>query len=361
MRVLVTGAGGFIGGRVVEVLHESGDVEVRAGVRRWSTAARIGRLPVEIVQCDMMEPDQIRAAVSDVDAIVHCARGPGEITVLGTRNMLEAASGAGVGRFVHISTIDVYGGAEGEIPEDTAYGRTGAEYGDSKIRAEEECWRYSKEGLAISILRPTIVYGPFSALWTEEFAERLQVAPWPFPPEVSQGICNLVYVDDLVAAIRLALTEEGAVGQAFNVNGPERPTWNEYFHALHAAMGLPPIRTQSNMASAFQALYMKPVRAAAKFGLKHFGDQIMGLYKKSDLAKKVMKTAEGQIRKSPTTGEFRLYSKRASFPTDKARELIGYEPVVDMARGIELSVQWLRHSGFLPVDPWTPEGEAGTA
>ena len=52
-RVLVTGAGGFIGGRIVEVLHELNPGSVRAGVRRWSSAARIGRLPVEILQCDI--------------------------------------------------------------------------------------------------------------------------------------------------------------------------------------------------------------------------------------------------------------------------------------------------------------------
>ncbi len=352
MKILVTGAGGFIGGRVVEVLHEARFAEVRAGIHRWSTAARIGRLPVEIVQCDMMEPAQVYRALEGVDGVVHCARGAGPVTVTGTRNLLQGASDAGVRRFVHISTIAVYGDASGEVDETVSYGRTGAEYGESKIDAEEACWDSSERGLEVAVLRPTIVYGPFSALWTEEFAERLQVKPWPFPPALCAGTCNLVYVDDLVAAVRLALTRDGAVGQAFNVNGPDRPSWNQYFRALNEAMALPPIQTQTPSLSKLMAWAMKPVRVGARFGLDHFGDQIMGLYKRSEVAKKAMKTAEGLIRNSPTTGEFDLYSRQVSFPTAKARDLIGYEPAVNMDRGVELSAQWLRHSGFLPQGSW---------
>ena len=347
MTTLVTGAGGFVGGRVVEVLEADAPGSVRAAIRRWSTAARIGRLPVEIVQCDIMDPAQVRDALVGVDRIIHCAVGPGRVNVEGTRTLLEGALEAGVERVVHVSTMDVYGDATGDLPEDRPLLRVGADYGDSKIGAEEVCRSFVERGLAVSIIRPTIIYGPFSALWTEEFAERLQVRPWPFPRELCSGTCNLVYVDDVVAGIRLALDRPEAVGEAFNINGPDRPTWFEYFVALNDAMGLPELQAQSSTASTLVAWGMKPVRATAKFALNRFGDQIMALYKSSEVAKKVMKGAEGLIRKSPTTGEFDLYGKVLSAPTDKAERLLGYRPAVDMAEGIERSVQWLRHSGFL--------------
>ena len=79
--ILVTGAGGFIGGRVVEVLHGLPGRSVRASVRRWSSAVRIGRLPVEIVLCDMTDPKQVRTAMEGIGAVVHCAYGDRQATV----------------------------------------------------------------------------------------------------------------------------------------------------------------------------------------------------------------------------------------------------------------------------------------
>jgi nucleoside-diphosphate-sugar epimerase len=353
-KVLVTGAGGFIGSRIVEMLHEMGFATVRAGVRRWAAAARIGRFPVEIVQCDVTDEAQVRLAMQGVDWVVHCAVGPREVTVQGTENVLRAAREAGVKRVVHLSTIDVYGEVVGDTTEDATLTPTGNAYGDSKIEAEQVCRRYQAEGLPVAILRPSIVYGPYSALWTIEFAERLQVHPWPFAKDFCQGICNLVYVDDLVHAVMLGLTRPEAVGQAFNINGPDRPTWHAYFEALNNAMGLPPLVPKARTASTLSAWTMQPVRAAAKFALRHFQAPIMGMYQRYDLAKKVMKLAEGMIKKAPTTNEFRLFSKVGRFPTGKAERLLGYRPQFDMADGIAMSVQWLRHHGFIKAKVQSP-------
>src|SRR3990170_1568647 len=127
--VFITGAGGFIGGRLAEVLHCSGWPAVCAGVRRWSSAARVGRLPIDIVRCDVTDAKQVHAALDGVSAVVHCAAGSRDVTVDGTRNMLEAAFAHGVERFVHVSTIDVYGNSLGEVYEDSPYRYTGSQYG----------------------------------------------------------------------------------------------------------------------------------------------------------------------------------------------------------------------------------------
>ncbi len=349
-KVLVTGAGGFIGSRIVEMMHGMGFATVRAGVRRWAAAARIGRFPVEIVRCDVTDEAQVRAATHGVDWVVHCAVGPREVTIQGTENVMRAAREAGVKRVVHFSTIDVYGDVVGETAEDAPLTPTGNAYGDSKIAAEQICRRYQAEGLPVVILRPSIVYGPYSAQWTIEFAERLQVHPWPFAKEFCQGICNLVYVDDLVHAVMLALTRPAAVGEVFNINGPDRPTWHGYFEALNNAMGLPPLVPQARAASALSAWAMQPVRAAAKFALRHFQAPIMTIYQRYDLAKKVMKLAERMIKKSPTSNEFRLFSKSGRFATTKAERVLGYRARFSMEDGISMSVQWLFHHGFIKAN-----------
>lgn len=354
--ILVTGAGGFIGGRVVEVLHGLPGISVRASVRRWSSAVRIGRLPVEIVLCDITQPGDVRRAMEGTGAVVHCAYGDPHTTVEGTRAVLQAALEAGADRFVHLSTMEVYGDVEGDVREDAPLQRTGWPYRDSKIEAELLCRRYMDHGLAVSILRPTIVYGPFSRDWTASFAERL-VAGGGFPGrEDCQGTCNVLYVDDLVAAIVLALSRKEAVGEAFNINGDERLTWWQYLNDLSRAIGLPPLNGGHRLARRVRSAALAPVRTTARKMLDRFQKPIMALYQRSPVAQRLMRSVEGVIRRTPAPTEYRLFRRKVYLPVDKARELLGYRSQFPAARGVALSASWLRHHGFLGVAEAAPEG-----
>ena len=346
-RIFVTGAGGFIGGRIVEVLQSAGRGPVRAGVRRWASAPQIGRLPVEIVQCDIRDLASARRAIAGCSAVVHCAVGDRAATVEGTRNVLQVALDEKVERVVHVSTIDVYGGALGTVREDSPLVRTGAPYGDTKIEAEEVVAEFRAKGLPVTILRPTIVYGPGSASWTVEFAERLQGGQWMLAAKDTSGRCNLVYVDDVVQAVLRALALPKPSNEAYNVNGADDVTWHAYFQALNDAMGLPPMVPASRARSHLVAGVMAPVKKTAKWALKKFPGLVMGLYQRSAIAKRLMKGAESVIRQSPSAGEFRLYSLVSEYPTAKAEQDLGYQPAFSMSDGITLSVQWLAHAGYL--------------
>lgn len=347
--VLITGAAGFIGARICEIMHGSGYAKVRAGVHRWNSAARVGRLPIEIVLCNVLDKKQLGAAMKDVNRVVHCAVGSSEVNVQGTRNVLQAALDGGVKRIVHVSSIDVYGNIRGTIDESYPLKRSGMTYGDSKIAAEEAVCEYLSRGLSVSILRPTIVYGPFSTLWTVRPAEWMISHSWLIAEELVQGTCNLVYVDDLVQAIILAMDRKAAVGESFNVNGPDRPSWSEYFHALNDGLELPPLNPAGKCISRLSAELMMPVRRTAKWFLANYEKPIKSLYERLEIARQIMKYAEGTIRKTPTTVDFTLYSKVLDFPTDKATKLLDYKPRFDMAKGIRLSVAWLRHHRYQKV------------
>jgi nucleoside-diphosphate-sugar epimerase len=346
-KVLVTGAGGFIGGRVTEALFQLDRFEVVAGLRRWSTAVRIGRYPIDPIQCDLLDPDQLRRAVEGIDRIVHCAAGNRRVTVEGTRNLLAAAKEAGVRRVVHLSTIDVYGRAEGIVTEETPYERTGREYGDSKIEAEEVCRAFAGEGLEVVILRPTIVYGPFSDSWTIQFAERLAQGAWLLPKEACQGTCNLVYVDDLVRAIVLALEASGVSGSAFNVNGPERPTWQAYVEALNGALGLPELAPPPPDSARRKTRFVEPVRKAVKAAFYRFEKPVVALYQRSRVARAFMKWTQSTLRKVPSPAEYDLYGRTVDVSGKRAEDGLGYRPQFGMKRGVELSAEWLLHEGVV--------------
>ncbi len=349
-RVLVTGAGGFIGGRAVEVLHHLG-IDVRAGVRRWSSSARIGRLPIQIVQCNLANPRSLDDACDGVTAVVHCAVNlqPVPEAELQMRNLLDAAARQGVGRFVHLSTMEVYGEPSGDVDEQHGFAAAGGHnhYARLKIRLEQVCREYLDRGFPIVILRPTIVYGPFSESWTVEVAQRLLSSSWSLPEEATQGTCNLVYVDDLMGAILLALRSDRAVGEAFNVNGGERLTWNDYFCALGVALGLERLRRRSALTARAGAWLTLPVRKSAKLLLQRYQEQIVALYQRSRVAKQVMQRAERFLRQVPTPAELRLCSRTAFYLTDKAARMLGYTPQYSTERGVALSAAWLKHEGHV--------------
>src|SRR5215469_12974636 len=73
--VLITGAGGFLGGTLVEALHFAGGYRVHAGIARWSSAPRIARLPITLTQCDVLKPDELTEAFTGIDYVIHCAVG----------------------------------------------------------------------------------------------------------------------------------------------------------------------------------------------------------------------------------------------------------------------------------------------
>ena len=346
-RVLITGAGGFIGGRVAEVLHGSGCAQVRAGVRKWAGAARIGRLPVEIVRCDLADPRQVDAACNGVTVVVQCARATGPGSEAQLRNLLEAAYRRGVTRVVHLSTAEVYGAVAGEVDEEHPVGPGQSDYARSKIAAEQVCAEYIARGLPLVVLRPTIVYGPFSEAYTVRVVERLLSGRWSLPEESCRGTCNLLYVDDLVAAIVLALRTDQAVAETFNVNGSERVTWNQYFRALGEALGAGILDPKGVLAARVSAWLLQPVRASAHFLLKHQQDRIMALYERYRPVRRLLRRAESLMREMPAMGEFGLYRRTAFYVTEKAQRILGYQPTFTMASGIALSVAWLRHEGYL--------------
>ena len=130
-RVVVTGATGFIGGRLVEKLVLECKADVTALVRSYSTASRIARFPVKIVKADLTKLEDIESAIHGADIVVHCAYGSyGSkkttkfVNVQGTKNILEASLRAKIERVIHLSSVVVYGLSLPEQLEETSHGAT---------------------------------------------------------------------------------------------------------------------------------------------------------------------------------------------------------------------------------------------
>ena len=345
-KVFVTGAGGFLGGWTVECLQLSG-IPVRAGVRRWNSAVRLARRTPEIVRCDVLSLDDLRAALDGCDAVVHCAVGDDRVTIEGTRNVLTVAHQLRLRRIVHISSIAVYGKAPGRIDESRARKSRGNPYARHKIKAEQVCEEFIDLGAPIVVLRPTIIYGPFGYTWTVSFAQRLLSGKWGTFGRRGEGKCNLVYVTDVVQAIYRALTSADAPGRVYNINGDEILTWNEYFERFNAALGQDSLAPLTTWPIALRARALAPVRACGRFALSNFGNAVTNAYTKSALAAKYLKATESSLKLTPTSEQLKLYGVDVEYLIDKARNELGYKPQVDAARGLEYCVSWLKHHSLL--------------
>ncbi|MFK7734812.1 MAG: NAD-dependent epimerase/dehydratase family protein [Pirellulaceae bacterium] len=344
-QVLVTGASGFLGGRIVDLMHDRNWAKPVGMIRQWSRAARISRRPVESRLCDITKAEQVEAAVEGVQAIVHCAKTDDRESIVGgTRHLLDAALRNGVKKFVFISTAEVYGPeVTGEVLESQATPQTGRLYGDAKVEAEQVCMEYAEKGLQVVVLRPSLIYGPFSTSWSTDIAKRLLSGNWGTFEDHGNGFANLVYVDDLIQAIMRCLSRETVSGSAYNVNGPDKLTWNSYFQKFNDLIGSEPLPAISATKSRLRTWVMDRVSQAADLVLNRYEDKLMEIYLRGGWPSKIMKRIKGELTSTPSAGELNdLFSRQAYYSDAKARQELGYRPNFDIDSGIAQTVCWLR-------------------
>lgn len=347
--VLVTGATGFIGGRVVEKLFLNHDFRVIAGVHSWSKAARIGRFPVDLQQIDVLNKESLAKAFKGVDIIIHCASGSYSIIDSGTNNVLEIAYLRGVKHLIHLSSVAIYGNVSGIVDESSPVMSAGNDwYSKAKAQAESHCHSAILSGLPVTIIRPTIVYGPFSRVWTMSIASRLQSGSIKVHPHAN-GLCNLLYIDDLVDFINLSILNKLAINDTFIVNGPGVLTWNQYFMLFNDALGLNTLEVNRGLDSydnGFKSLFLEPIRSCAKFLLSNHYDLVAQIYINNIFLKRVIRLFEQNLVNTHSFSNLRLFNQSAIYKAAKAERVIGFKPKFNPVKGISLSAKWLQHLGF---------------
>ncbi len=227
MTVLVTGATGFLGRRVVQGLLDTGQ-EVRVMVRRPGSESALYQPPTDVCYGDVSDPDALAEACRDVAAVVHLVaviRGGAKefdaINRQGTANVVAAARAAGtVRRFVHVSALGA--GNAPELP-----------YLYSKWQGEQAV---ASGGIPHTILRPSLIFGPGDE-FTAAVAALVRVTP--VTPVIGSGNNRLqpIHVDDAAAAIVSAVSGNLRGNRTVEIGGPEQLSYNDVVSVIAKTLG----------------------------------------------------------------------------------------------------------------------------
>ena len=322
MTVLVTGAAGFLGSHLTELLLEGGE-RPRVLVHPDEGAGPLASSDVDVRLGDIADRTALEAALTGVDRVLHCAARTGpwgpqaeyeRTNVLGLETLVRAAVAAGVQRIVHVSSITVHGNDVRGAADETAplYDEANP-YSRSKVAGEQLLERLIREeGAPVTIVRPGWIYGPGDRA---SFARLAHMIADGRMVVVGRGDNHvpLIYVRDVARGIVLASNTDEAEGRSYLLVNDEPVTQRDFLAAIAAELDVPaPTRhVPYKLALAIGAVGETVARAARRSQpppVMRYGMELLG-------------------------GENR-------FIIDRARVELGFEPLVDLAEGVRRSSAW---------------------
>jgi dihydroflavonol-4-reductase len=327
MKALVSGATGFVGAAVARALSAAG-WEVRVLARAGSDRSNVRELAVQVVEGDLADLASLERALEGCAALFHVAadyrlgaRDPKPLyrtNVDGTRNILNAARSAAVGRVVYTSSVATVGippdGAPGTEDTPVALSDMIGHYKRSKFLAEEVVREAARAGLSVVIVNPSTPVGPGDIKPTPTGQLVLDAAAGRMPAYVDTGL-NIVHVDD-VAAGHLLAYERGKSGERYILGGQDM-TLREILGVIAALVGRTPPTIRLPYAAILPLAYVAEAFA-----------RISG--------------RSGRL----TLEGLRMSRKRMYFSSAKATRELGYLSRPPQA-AFEDAVHWFRERGLL--------------
>jgi 2-alkyl-3-oxoalkanoate reductase len=352
----VLGASGFIGNRLTESLLFNDLAAVRPIVRSYRGLARLSRFDIDSRIADATDRRALAPHLDGCDVLFHCVVGGHATIVKSIEASYRAAAEAGVRRLVYLSSAVVHGHnpAPGTNDDSELIGAQDFEYNVSKVQAEQQLRGLAGDGAVETVvLRPCIVFGPRSQWWTAQIATQLMLKS-AYLVEGGSGICNTIYVDNLVHAMWLAATVPAAAGQAFLLTDGERVTWRQFYAGIATALDLDLRDVADVPLEEARRLQRSAVvrRRFAKVKQSSVSRLAIGMMpeKAKHVARAVLSTPPpppgtpppppGGPAVDPEVASLQWCER--TLPIAKAQSVLGYQPPVAFADASARTAAWLR-------------------
>jgi nucleoside-diphosphate-sugar epimerase len=356
----VTGATGFIGGRLVEMLAERG-AEVTCLIRGNQAGMRLHQAGAYIRTIDLADAEALHATLQGIEVLFHLAYDWGDTAwnYKAMRGLINACSATGC-RLVYVSSFVVYDiPNEGIVSEQSSDTPATSGYSHTKLALETELLNAVKEKKLVgTVVQPTIVYGPFSGPWIIDPADQLKYGTVVLP-DPGEGICNAVYVDDVVSALLLAATCPEAVGERFLISGAPPVTWGEFYESIARAVGAKgpkywpaeKIKRAGSKAKKILRFATNPghvIRKAASIGPSRPLTTASLRILPHSIRHKIHEWLFAPISQwrdhvhIPTPGHCDFLQSRTAIDISKAHSHLGYTPAFTFERGMAVTGSFLR-------------------
>jgi nucleoside-diphosphate-sugar epimerase len=319
MKVLITGAGGFIGSHLVDSQIKQGN-QVRAVDLHLDLLSHLSGHPLlEAVAGDLTDVKLVQRLVAGVDVVYHLASAHLDVSlsdnhyrrvnVGATMSLLEAAKEAGVKRFVHCSSVGVIGDVENPPADETTSEHPTNIYERTKLEGERAALQYAREnGYPIVVMRPAWVFGPRCPR-TAKLLRMVSKGRFLFFGK-GENYRHPVHISDAIRGLELCASVEEAAGEVFIIAGAKPVQVSELVQTMSEVLGVSPPKLHLPISLGLAGGYL-------------------------------LETAFKPVGKQPpfSRRSVDFFLKHNAYDICKAQRILGYQPQVDLRTGLKMTIQ----------------------
>lgn len=327
MKAMVTGAPGWLGTRLIEVLRENGR-DVCAIVLKGMDASYLEMLGAEVIEADITDGATLSGALNGVGTVFHCAgiihpslfraKDFYRINSDGTRNMLEASVNAGVKKFIHVSSNSAQGVnvRRSVLMTEDGPDKPYTDYGISKHKAEQIVKEYQRAGrIETVIIRPCWFYGPRQPARMTKLMNMIKDGS-PLLFGDGKNIRSMTYIDNLIDAMLLVEDSDKAIGETYWIANEEPRTSLEIYEEIARNLGV-------ELKPKYVPKIVSQILEKVDILLGKFGIYEINVHVGGEMVRDIGCSIE------------------------KAKKELGYEPKVSFEEGIKASVEWAKEEGLV--------------